>query len=60
MPPLLALLAQTGPPLLPVLQSHAAASVSRPPRGFLRPHLTVALGLFVVGLPVLAFFINWS
>jgi len=34
--------------------------MNRPPRGFLRLPLTVALGLFVVGLPVLAFFINWS
>lgn len=31
-----------------------------PRRGFLRLPLTVALGLFVVGLPVVAFFINWS
>lgn len=29
-------------------------------RGFLRTPLTVVLGLFVVGLPVLAFFINRS
>lgn len=34
--------------------------MNRPPRGFLRLPLTVVLGLFVVGLPVLAFFINWS
>lgn len=29
-----------------------------PSRGYLRTPLTVALGLFVVGLPVLAFFIG--
>ena len=34
--------------------------MNRPPRGFLRLPLTVALGLFVVGLPVLAVFIHWS
>lgn len=34
--------------------------VTRPQRGFLRLPLTVSLGLFVVGLPVLALFINWS
>lgn len=34
--------------------------MTRTPRGFLRLPLTIALGLFVVGLPALAFFIDWS
>lgn len=29
-----------------------------PPRGFLRLPLTIALGVFVTGLPMLAFFIR--
>jgi hypothetical protein len=31
-----------------------------PARGFLRLPLTIALGVFVTVLPMLAFFIEWS
>lgn len=31
-----------------------------PPRVFLRLPLTIALGVFVTCLPMLAFFIDWS